>query len=205
LRASPVLLQHVRRAVFWSLCHLGVAFAVTNLIRALHLDLDPSIAPYFTIVQPASGVRVLVAWLYGWTSVLYLAPAMLVMLLFGYANDMVALKEPVILVGVVVSAPLAFSILNFSLGKAAQPSGLFAHWRPLLMVGFLAGVLKATAIMTVLFDVIPPERHLFSLLQIIVGSLSGTMVVLVLTMFFFRWQRFYQQWRRGSVAGDGRH
>jgi hypothetical protein len=30
-------------------------------------------------------------------------------------------------------------------------------------------------------------------------------VVLVLTMFFFRWQRFYQQWRRGSVAGDGRH
>ncbi|MGO4852750.1 hypothetical protein [Phaeovulum sp. W22_SRMD_FR3] len=201
---NPDLMRHMKRAAFWSLCHLGVTFAVRDLLGLLHLNLASEMTPYFLFVQPATGVRVLVAWLYGWSSVLYLLPAMCVLLGFGYVTDMVALKEPLVLLGVMVSAPLAFSILKFTLGGVSQPSAMLAHWRPLLLVGFLAGMIKGSAIMLALHDVIPPSRHLFSLLQITVGSLSGTIVVLVLVMFFFRWQRFYQQWRRGSVAGDHR-
>lgn len=205
LGEAPDLMRHLKRAALWSFCHLAVTFAVRDLLGILHLNLSAEMTSYFAVVQPATGVRVLVAWLYGWTSVLYLVPAMLVLMCFGFASDVAVLKEPLVLLGIVISAPLAFSILRFSLaGIVAQPAIAMAHWRPLLLVGFLAGIIKGSIMLVALYDVVPPSRHLFSLLQITVGSLSGTLVALVVTMLFFRWQRLYQQWRRRSVAGDPR-
>lgn len=74
LGVNPDLIRHIKRAAFWSLCHLAVTFAVRDLLGLLHLNLASEMTPYFFFVQPATGVRVLVAWLYGWSSVLYLLP-----------------------------------------------------------------------------------------------------------------------------------
>jgi hypothetical protein len=96
------------------------------------------------VVSLLHGVRVIAAWLFGWWSVLLLAPNVLLLALageFGIVSriDWASLSFLTLSVVYLVSAPFAISMLKWS-GLEANRSNF--EWRRLMVVGLISGAIN---------------------------------------------------------------
>lgn len=164
-----------------------VAFILTDmLITPLQRYFLPDVSAWASLMFLPHGVRVLTAWLYGWWSILLLAPASLFTMVLLHGMENLTTWHLLSTMPGVLSAAFAFALaarfgrdLRFGAGKRAK-------WREVLVVGILASVLNSAGIMLALGE--QPLVTLVCLLGDIIGLIT---CMLILAKMF----RFSQLWR----------
>lgn len=165
-------------------CAFLAAFFLTFwFLMPLQLWLMPDTLRHASLLFLPHGVRVLTAWLYGWKSIVLLAPASFAahIYLFGLQG----LFDIYILATVVglLCAPFSFWLLaklgmEFREGRAPMVS-----WREILLAGSVASLINGAG-STYFFG---GEIRFAS--AYFMGDLGGLLTSMILLMLGFRWMR----------------
>ncbi len=132
------------------------------------------------------GFLVLAAWLFGWRSVLILAPVgVLVSAVFDH--EMLLRIEVAALYAVLLtSAPTVFSLFRLGTGHAVPFDRLKLHWRFLLSGGVLSAVL-CTMLSAVVGDLAGPgSARAATMLGAIAGKIAGLFMAIALIWLIYR-------------------
>lgn len=158
-----------------------LAFAVSfGLIMPAQRVFWPEFANHASILFLPHGVRVLVAWLYGWRAIFFLMPSALVTHAYLFGLDGLSANYLFGALSGVVCATASFAVLA-QLGmdfRAGQ--GRFASWREVLLAGSFASVINVIG--TSFFF----GSDFSSASAYFIGDLVGLMVAMVLMMLAFR-------------------
>lgn len=160
--------------------YLAALFLTFGLLMSIDERLSPVWANFTSLVFLPHGVRVLAAWLYGWRSVLYLAPGVIVGHYYLYGTHLDAGLVGGWIAGL-ACAPLAFTLLRVA-GLDLRPSRRRrrTHWRDILLVGGVASVFNSG------FSGLAYGNDLATMSARFVGDIMGTLVCLLLLMAAFR-------------------
>lgn len=137
---------------------------------------------YASLTHLPHGVRLIGAWLYGWKSILYLAPGAYLTQLSRIPEhpELWTLGEMVKPIVGVVCVALTFEAAR-RMGFDLRPrDGFRVPWRGVILVGAIASVINAVAANLVVRN--PPEVMLGYLL----GDVLGMIVLFLCAMLFFR-------------------
>ncbi len=140
----------------------------------------------FPIIVLAHGLRVLVAWMYGWYSVPILLPALVYVIImrFGFAWPPI---ENLIAYGLVlISAPLTISVLGLFGIAAREVQNTRTWWRAILLVGILSSMINSIAVHALIPFNGTVQQAMFSLMIGIVSGVAGLAVVALGLLVVFR-------------------
>ncbi len=169
-----------------SASYLGAFLLTEHLVMPVQRLILPDVSAWASLVFLPHGVRVLTAWLFGWWSILLLAPSALftVFLLYGFSD--ISIWQGLSFVPGVLAAATAFALaawvgrdLRFGVGKPAQ-------WREVLAVGVLASLFNSAGTMLV-----RGEKPMVTLVCLL-GDIIGLVACLALLMQAFRWARLWK-------------
>ena len=129
------------------------------------------------------GIRVIAAWLYGWTSVLYLLP---IQAYLHWARvDLVGADLGVILMPVfgLICVPLVFEIAARLGTDMRLSAGYITSWRNVVAVGGVASVINAVGSNAI------TGNSMQTMIFYLIGDIMGMLVLITATMLFFRMLR----------------
>lgn len=140
---QKLLHDWVLPTVVVSVCYF-FSFVITfGYLWPLQQQLVPGATVFAILVFLPHGVRVITAWLYGWRSVVFLAPA-------SFATQIYLWGLLSIDVGFVSATVIGISCATFSfwaLAKAGMDfrlvQGKVAHWQDVVIAGTVASVLNS--------------------------------------------------------------
>ena len=141
------------------------------------------------------GYWVIVAYYERWRAALYLAP--------GIASGLAVYGHPDPTFGVellrclvmALTAPLAFAILSWSLGRANEPVSDPHAWRLIVAAGAVTAVLNGLALNIIQSAVLPGAATIATVLEASASGFVGLIGFLALLSFAFRLQAQVQQGR----------
>ncbi|MCC6001020.1 MAG: hypothetical protein JJU19_09185 [Pararhodobacter sp.] len=130
-------------------------------------------------------VRVLAAYLFSWWALAYQIPAMIwhFLVVGTYPLNTASLF---LVLAFSMSAPLVFSMLKYMGFDIHGMNRLRANWRPLLLVGFLASLMNAVVLFTVMGSRMAADDHMLLMLTMIAGDVAGLIVGMLMLVFLFR-------------------
>jgi hypothetical protein len=147
-----------------------------------------------SIVYLPHGIKILCAWIYGWKAVLLLGPAALIHALTG--AGVVGAPLALYALGVflvLVTAPLAFTVMRLFGIDVIDNATLATNWRVLLFVGLVSAVMNAFVVHIVGYSILPTQEHLIGMVRVVTGNMLGLMAVMLIAMLALRWQRGWRQ------------
>ena len=158
-----------------------LAFATTfAVVMPVQDAVLPAFGNYASLLFLPHGVRVIAAWMYGWRSLLFLAPGAVLTHSYLYGSAGFSLDYMVAVFFGVFCAALSFWFfallgMDFRLYKSDR-----VNWRDILLAGGAASVLNSLGT-TIFFDNdLPTASARF------VGDVTGMVVSIVLLMLIFR-------------------
>lgn len=165
-----------------------LAFLLTHLlVTPVQAFFLPDVTRWASLVFLPHGVRVLAAWLYGWWSILLLAPATLLTAFFFYGAGALTPQLLVSSFASAVAAAAAFELVSRTGRDLRYAAGRPARWREVLLVGILASVFNSGGTLLIMGSDpwVTGVRFL--------GDITGLIVCMLLMAKAFRLQR---RWRR---------
>ncbi|MGL6211033.1 MAG: hypothetical protein ACRC14_14520 [Paracoccaceae bacterium] len=151
------------------------------------LGIDWTCLPLINLVH---GVRVVIAWMFGWYAVIVLAPGMLYVAYRVTDPSYSMVNQAIMMVILLISAPLTISMLGFFGVRVRKPQDLQFWWRLILLVGITSSVVNALAIhLLASFPSIDRVETMLSLLSGIAAGVAGLAVVGLCLLVFFRLQQ----------------
>jgi len=154
--------------------------------------------PVYLLFLPHA-VRVLGAWLYGWTSVLYLLPGAVAMALIWSPVGPLRPEAVAMYAATLLSAPLSFELIHCWRGTAQDPGQRRMDWRMTVMAGLLAGAFNALALLVTVGYAQPLGDRISAMVTVLLGNLLGMVASLFILLLGFRLvERHYLRRRRGS-------
>jgi len=164
------------------------AFSLTHLlVTPVQRFFLPDVTQWASLMFLPHGVRVLAAWLYGWWSILLLAPATLLTALLYYGRESITPELLVSSLASAVAAAAAFELVARTGPDLRYGAGRPARWREVLVVGILASVFNSGGTLLIMGSDpwVTGVRFL--------GDVAGLAVCMVIMAKVFRLQR---AWRR---------
>ena len=169
-----------------------LGFAVTfALVMPIQDALTPGFGNYASLVFLPHGVRVVAAWLYGWRSLLFLAPGAILTHSYLYGTAGFSVDYMMAVFFGVFCAALSFWFfallgMDFRLHKSSR-----VNWRDIMLAGGAASVLNSVG--TKLFF----NNDMATASARFLGDVTG----MIVAMFSLRW--IFWMLRRGRSAGGG--
>ena len=161
---------------------LSSAFALSYLLTGFlpKNGADVATVASASLVFLPHGIRVIAAWLYGWTSVIYLLPIQAY--LHWHRIDLVGAEWNIILLPVfgVICVPLVFEIAARLGADIRLGAGYITNWKNVILVGCAASVINAVGVSVMAGNSI--KIMLFYLF----GDIMGMLVLFAAAMIFFR-------------------
>lgn len=136
---------------------------------------------YASLVYLPHGVRVIAAWLYGWKSIIYLAPGAYLAHFSRIPEhpELWSLGEALQPMFGVVCVAMTFEVVARLGVDLRLRAGFRAPWRSILLVGALASLINAIGANLVVQN--PPEV----MLGYLVGDILGMVVLFLMAMLLF--------------------
>ena len=164
------------------------AFAVTLAVSMYMLpgSTDDTTAIHFaSLVFLPHGVRVIAAWLYGWMSVIYLAPVAMASHWFRMGGSSFQWDWSAALMPMfgIICVPAVFDIAARLGADLRLQSGKIANWKDVVLVGCFASVISAVG--ANLFA----GNDLATTSLYLIGDIVGMLVLLLGLMIIFRIMR----------------
>lgn len=126
------------------------------------------------------GVRIIVAWLYGWRSILFLAPGALLTHFYLFGLQGLSMASLLGAFSGIFCAALSFWALAFFRLDFRLTRNRLTSWRDLLLAGSFASVLNVIGTAVFLgHDTVTAAAYF-------IGDIGGFLVLLVATLFVFR-------------------
>ena len=137
---------------------------------------------YASLLYLPHGVRVIAAWLYGWKSIVYLAPGAYLAHFSRIPEhpDLWSLGEALQPMFGVVCVAMTFEVVARLGVDLRLRAGFRAPWRSILLVGALASLINAIGANLVVQN--PPEV----MLGYLVGDILGMILLFLVVMLIFR-------------------
>ncbi|MDC1399816.1 hypothetical protein N8306_04825 [Yoonia sp.] len=158
-----------------------VAFLITLYgLQPIQAAYTPGLAEYASLMFLPHGVRVLTAWLFGWSSIFLIAPAALYTHWLIFGSDGFSALGVAGAVSGVVAAPLCFWLF-FKLGfdvKATAKRPL--NWRDVMLVGCFASLVNTAGIGYAF------EHNLGTMIAYLIGDITGLFVCMFVLMIIFK-------------------
>jgi hypothetical protein len=168
-----------------------VAFLLTDkLIMPVQRYFLPDVSAWASLMFLPHGVRVLTAWLYGWWSILLLAPASFLTMVLLYGLENLTVWHMLSTMPGVLSAAFAFALAARFGRDLRFGAGHPARWREVLAVGILASILNAAGTMLALGE--QPLVTLVCLLGDIIGLITCMLILAQVFRFARLWRGVYR-------------
>jgi hypothetical protein len=140
----------------------------------------PAFGNYASLLFLPHGVRVITAWLYGWRSLLFLAPSAVLTHVYLYGMAGFSLGYMVAMFFGVFCAAFSFWFfallgLDFRIGSQNK-----VHWRDVMLAGSASSIVNGLGTM-VFFG-----NHLRTASARLIGNVTGMVVSIFLLMLLFR-------------------
>lgn len=179
----------LRQVVAWVAVLFAASFVTMGLAGTVSRSYPRLGGGMFAVIYLIFGVKLLLAWMYGWLSLLITVPVLTVCALLYFGPDAMTAKMVLLLAIKLVALPLAFEITRMfgvdARGGVAHP----LQWRWLLLVGFIASVIIQIARLGLLGRPGTPPDEAVNLVASIAADMLGAAAVLVLAMLWFRGRR----------------
>lgn len=182
-----------------ALLSTGWAFSHFLTVVAIELALVaplPNTVPLFYLPH---GVQLLAAWAYGWRSVLYLLPIIMLITFGGGDIQKFELSDVFVSFFNLISAPLGIRLVRCIIANEQRFARLRLNWRILVLGGLLATVFNSGSIQVINQSTLPLSEELSHFLWLVTSDMAGLMIVLTCLMFMFRWVRMLYQDKLGST------
>ncbi len=150
----------------------------------------PKTVPLFYLPH---GIQLLAAWAYGWRSVLYLLPVIMLITFGGADIQKCELSDIFMSFFSLISAPLAIYVVRCLIANERRFARLRLNWRILILGGLLATVFNSGSIQVVNQSTLPLPEGMSYFLWLVTSDMAGLMIVLTCLMFMFRWVRMLYQ------------
>lgn len=135
---------------------------------------------YASLLFLPHGIRVIAAWLYGWKSILYLAPASYATHFWRLDGEFVSWSVFMMpFVGMVCVAATFAAIARFGADLRLRP-GYIAPWKDVLLVGALASGVNAVC------SNFLAQNSLDRILYYLLGDVLGMLTLFVALMLAFK-------------------
>ncbi|MCL7464773.1 hypothetical protein [Phaeovulum sp. NW3] len=178
---------------------LVLSFTVTSeVLYPLQRLFVPETWQIFHVLYLPHAVRVIAAWLFGWASILYLAPGTFLVILIWDPVAASGWQAAVVYLAVNVASPLTFQLLCMGRGAPTVPRRRAMNWRGLVLAGLIAALMNALALVAMAGSQLFPAQ-LQVMLGLVLGNVLGIVVSLFLLLALFRANE-----RRLLAPGRGR-
>lgn len=149
-------------------------------LPALFSEVDPDGTDYASLLFLPHGVRVISAWLYGWKSVLYLAPASYITHYWRLGE--VSLSAPVLFMPIfgIVCVALVFDLVARFGVDLRMKAGYVAPWRDILLVGAVASAINAFGANLIV------QNSMETMLFYLFGDVMGMIALFMILILIFR-------------------
>ncbi|MFP1646034.1 hypothetical protein [Pontitalea aquivivens] len=165
---------------------LVLSFTMTSeVLYPLQRLFVPEAWQFFHVLYLPHAVRVIAAWLFGWTSILYLAPGSFLVILIWNPIEASVWQAALVYLVVNVSSPLTFQMLCMGRGRSTTGMRRAMNWRGLVLAGLIAAQMNALAIVAIAGSQLFPSQ-LQVILGIVLGNVLGIVVSLFLLLALFR-------------------
>lgn len=158
-----------------------LAFATTfAVVMPVQDAVLPAFGNYASLLFLPHGVRVIAAWMYGWRSILFLAPGAILTHSYLYGSAGFSLDYMVAVFSGVVCAALGFWLfarlgLDFRIDRSDR-----VNWRDVMLVGAAASIVNSVGT-KIFFD-----NDLATASARLVGDVTGMVASIVILMLMFR-------------------
>lgn len=144
----------------------------------------PELENYAALIFLPHGVRVLTAWLYGWRSLLLLAPSALLTHSYLYGSYGFSIEYFFAALFGIFCATLSFWVLSKMGLEFRYSKSEVASWRQILIAGGVASLINVVGTSTFYgFDSMSSFAYF-------IGDLGGLLAMLVILMMWFRLRRY---------------
>lgn len=178
--------------VFVVTCAFLLSFLVTfKVIMPVQNAFLPAFGAYASLLFLPHGVRVVTAWLYGWRSLLLLAPGAVLAHSYLFGSAGFSLDYAMAAFFGVFCAAVSFWFLALCGIECQQHTSRDTNWRDVMFAGVLASILNSLG--TKIFygtDFATSSAYFF-------GDVTGMVVSMFLMMMFFRIMR---RANRGAIS-----
>lgn len=140
----------------------------------------------FPLISLAHGLRIIVAWMFGWYSFVILLPAALYMLVYLGGLSVPQMHQVFVLTVIMISAPLSINVLGFFGIDARKSQNSRTWWRAILLVGITSALFNSIAVHLFSGRPITAQETTISLVMGIVSSVAGLALVAGGLLIFFR-------------------
>lgn len=162
------------------------AFAVTfGLLMPVQQAIVPELDSFAALVFLPHGVRVIAAWLYGWRSLLFLAPGAIVTHAYLFGIDGFDLHHTLAMSFGLFCAAFSFWLLSLVGMDFRLHASRAVNWRDVMLAGTIAALLNMIGA-TYFFGLDPASTGAY-----FIGDVVGMFVALVILMLIFRLLRRY--------------
>lgn len=147
------------------------------------MGLGYSSIDYASLLFLPHGIRVIAAWLYGWKSILYLAPASYATHLWRLDGEFISWSVFMMPFVGMVCVAATFAVVARAGADLRLRPGYIAPWKDVLLVGALASAMNAV------FTNFLAQNPLDTILYYLLGDVLGMLTLFVALMFTFKFAR----------------
>jgi hypothetical protein len=175
--------NHLQVLIVVSLTFLGCFWMSVVALPALVSEVDPEGTDYASLLFLPHGVRVISAWLFGWKSVLYLAPASYIAHYWRLGE--LSLSTPVFFMPIfgIVCVALVFELVARFGVDLRLKAGYVAPWKDILLVGAIGSVVNAFGANLIV------QNSIDTMLFYLLGDVLGMIVLFLVLILVFRLAR----------------
>lgn len=168
-----------------ALLFINVTFLICFWVSVIGLptlfsELGSDATDYASLLFLPHGVRVISAWLYGWKSVLYLAPASYIAHYWRLGEA--SLSAPVLFMPIfgILCVALVFDLVARFGVDLRMKAGYVAPWRDILLVGAVASAINAFGANLIV------QNSMETMLFYLFGDVMGMIVLFMILILIFR-------------------
>ena len=187
------LKEHFIKILIVVCASISMMLFVTKIVVPIQSNFLPEITLYAALIFPVHGIRVLSAWLFGWASVFYLFISnIFIFIIFDSAteNPYSSLTTESIMAWILVSVICVFTfdllrLCGIDIKRNAIKLNKDA-WKLIVLVGFISSVFNSLGHNLIFTSTILPENSLRLILAFLFGDTTGTIVCLIMLIYFFK-------------------
>ena len=200
MKYQVTLKEHFIKTLAVSVLSCLMMLFVTELIVPIQSYFLPELTLYAALIFPVHGIRVLSAWLFGWSSVVYLfiSNIFIFFMLSRHEENLYSLLSvQSIMAWILVSVICIFTFdllrvsgvdTKTSIGKINRDA-----WKLIVLVGFISSVFNSLGHNLIYTSNILPENSLRLIFAFLIGDTMGTIVCLFILMYIFKiFNRYFE-------------
>ena len=200
MKYQVTLKEHFIKTLAVSVLSCLMMLFVTELIVPIQSYFLPELTLYAALIFPVHGIRVLSAWLFGWSSVVYLfiSNIFIFFMLSRHEENLYSLLSvQSIMAWILVSfiCIFTFDLLRVSAVDTKTSIGKINRdaWKLIVLVGFISSVFNSLGHNLIYTSNILPENSLRLIFAFLIGDTMGTIVCLFILMYIFKiFNRYFE-------------